>query len=90
LDRSIVDCEQDSIALPQGHHFSAGLHSRPLLGQDKLAASKIPIRLGQEDCDLKGERKVAIQILVQAIEVPGRVSQQQRRRTNLPGVVAKF
>jgi len=37
LDRSIVDREQDGTTSPQGHYFSPGLHSRPLLGHDKLA-----------------------------------------------------
>ena len=36
------------------------------------------------------EREIAVEILVEAVEVPGNILQQQRRRARLTGVLALF
>jgi hypothetical protein len=45
--RPVVNGEQDGVALSQRHHLNAALHSRPLFGQYKFAASEIPVRFRQ-------------------------------------------
>ena len=82
--------EQDRIALLQRHDFDAALHPRTLLGQDEFAAGEILAGRGQQNGRLQREREFAVKVLMQAIEVAGRVLQQQGRRPNLPGIMADF
>ena len=58
----------------------------PLLGEHEFAAGKVAPRLGQKDRHLNRESQIAIQILVQTVEVAWRVLQQQRRRTNAEAI----
>src|SRR3954453_13643876 len=88
LDRPIVDGEGNPIALAQRHHFGTALHARALFGEHEFAAVKIPPRLGEQDCDLKWESQIAIEVLMQAIEIAGHILEQQRRRARLTGIVA--
>ena len=88
LDRPMVHREDDGVALPQRHHLGPRLQARALLGEDELAAGEIRARLGEQDRHLQGEDVLAVEILVQAVEVTGLVLQQQRRRPRLPGRVA--
>ncbi len=90
LDRAAVDGEYDGIALLQRNHFDAALHPRALLGHHELAAGKVRARLRQQDGELQWEREFAVQILTQAIEVAGRILQQQRGRAELTGFVAQL
>ena len=82
--------EGDGIALVKWNDFDAALHARALLGQHKIAAGEIVARLGKQNRDLDREGEVAVEILVQAIEVAGRILQQQRRRPRLARIVASF
>lgn len=88
LDRAIVDSEGDSVALAQRHNFDAALHARPLFGQREFSARKIAPRFGQQDRHLDREGEIAVEILMQAVEVAGYILQQQRRRPDLTGMVA--
>ena len=88
LDRPIVDGEGHGIALGEGHHLDAALHARPLLGQREFAAGEVAARLRQQDRDLDRKGEVAVEVLVQAVEVAGDILQQQRRRARLAGRVA--
>jgi len=83
-----MDRKSDGVALPKRHDFHAALHARPLLGQDKLAAGEIAARLGKQNGHLDRKGKLAVEILMQAIEVSRHILQQQRRRTPLAGFVA--
>jgi hypothetical protein len=85
-----VNGEQDRIALLERNYLNAALHSRALFRQDEFATRKIPVGLGQQNGGLQREGEIAVQVLMQAIEVAGCVLQQQRRGANLPGVMAKF
>lgn len=82
--------EGNGVALRERNHFGAGLHARALLGQHELAAGEIASRLGQEDRDLEREHVLAIEILMQAVEIAGLILQQQRRRPRLACLVASF
>ena len=86
--RSVMHREIDGLALPKRHHLGPALHPRPLLAEDELAAGEIVARLGQEDGHLQGKGKLAVEVLVQAVEVAGDIFEQQRRRPRLAGCVA--
>ena len=74
-----MDGKGYGIALPKRHDFSTALHARPLLGAHELAASEILARLREEDRNLDWECEIAVEVLVQAIEVTRNILQQQRR-----------
>src|SRR5580704_7418065 len=88
LDRPVVDGEHDGVALLERHDLRPALHARPLLGQHELAAGEVLAGLRQQDRDLQRECEIAIQVLVQAVEVAGHVLQQQRCWTRLSSLVA--
>ena len=61
------------IAAAQGHHGGARLHARPLLGQDELAAREVEAGLREQDGGLQRKHMLAVEVLVQAVEVAGDV-----------------
>ena len=66
----MMDCEGHSITLQKRYDLGAALHTRTLLGQYKLSASKIMPGLGEQNRDLNRKHMLAIQILMQAVIVP--------------------
>src|SRR5215831_19763659 len=86
--RPVMDGEGDSITLSKGHNLGAALHARPLFGQDELPTGEIHAGLREENRDLDRECEIAVEILVQAVEVARDVLQQQRRRARLSESVA--
>jgi AcrB/AcrD/AcrF family len=86
--RAVTHREDHGFALTQRRHLGARLHPRTLLRQHELAAGEIPARLGKQDSCLQREHVLAVEVLVQAIEVAGAISQQQRRRPPLAGCLA--
>jgi hypothetical protein len=81
--RSLLHCENHGIALPQGDDLRAGLHPRPLLGQNEFPTDEIPSWLRQKHRELKGEHVFAIQILVKTVVIVDVVPEQQRRGSML-------
>jgi hypothetical protein len=69
LHRPVMDGERHGVALPQRHDLCAALHPRPLLRQDELAAGKVDARRGEKDRNLDREGEIAVQVLVEAVEV---------------------
>jgi hypothetical protein len=59
-----------------------------LLGEQKLAAGKISLRRRQKKCHLKRKDVVAVNVLMQAIEITWTVAEKQRRRLALSVCVA--
>ena len=82
--------EGDRITLSKRDDLGATLHAWPLFGQDKLPAGEIRIRLREEDRNLDRKEEIAIEILMEAVEVTGNVLQQQRRRPHLAGIMASL
>ena len=76
LNRPVVDGEKDRVAAPQRHHVDPALHARPLFGQDEFAAGEIRFGLGQQHGDLQREGELAVEVLMQTIEVARPVLQQ--------------
>ena len=64
---AIARGENYRLALISGHNFSLGLRAGLLLDQKKFAAVPIASLLAEKKNHLKGERDLAIQILVQAV-----------------------
>ena len=58
--------------------------------EDKLAASKVSAGGAKSTADLDRKGQFAIQVAVKTIAVAGAVSQQQRGRAVLPGVMTAF
>ena len=71
-------------------HVYIRLHARALLCEDKLAASKVSARRVQKHRNLERKGQCVIQVAVKTIAVAGAVSQQQRGRAGLPGVMTAF
>src|SRR5262245_9812363 len=78
LNRPVMDGKGDRVPLPEWNDFDPALHSGALLGQHELAAGEVTSRLREEDCHLDGKGEIAIEILMQAIEIARPVLQQQR------------
>jgi hypothetical protein len=85
---AIMHRKCNGVALPQRDDFGAALHARPLFGDDELPARKIPIRFRKQDRHLQRKREVAVQILMQTIEVARHVLQEKRCRPGLTRRVA--
>jgi hypothetical protein len=49
---AMMNRENDGIALAQRDNGGLGLHSRPLLGQNKFTAGEVISRSRKQDCDL--------------------------------------
>src|SRR5215468_3673261 len=76
--RAMVNGKGDGIALAERHDLDPALHARALLGQHKLAAGEIAPRLRQQDRHLVREGEIAIEILVQAIEITRPILEEER------------
>jgi hypothetical protein len=83
--RPMTDGEDDAIAAPQRHHGGARLYARPLLGQHEFTAREVPARFREQDRDLQREDVLAVEVLVQAVEVARPVAQEERCRARLAG-----
>jgi hypothetical protein len=70
LHRPIVHCEGHAVTTSERHHFGPRLHSRPPLGQHELAAGEVFFRLREQNRDLERKDVLAVQVLVQRVEVP--------------------
>jgi len=90
LHRPVMDGEGHSITLPKRHDFSTALHARPLFGQNELATREVQAWLREKDRDLDWECEIAVEVLVEAIEVTWDILQQQRRWARLTVVVASL
>jgi len=80
--------ERNGITLPQLHHLHAALHAWSLFCQNEFATSEILSRFGEKNGNLERKGKIAVEVLVQAVEVARDILQQQRRRSRLAASVA--
>ena len=70
-----MDSEGHSVTLLKRYDLSATLHTRPLFGEDKLSASEVLAGLREKNGDLNRKREIAIEILVETIEVTPHILQ---------------
>jgi hypothetical protein len=89
-NRAVVDRKDHAFALPERYDFAARLHSWSLLREQKFAAGKISSRLRQEKCHLKRKDVLAVNVLMQAIEITGTIAENERRGLALSVGVAAF
>ncbi|ESY25690.1 hypothetical protein X750_03335 [Mesorhizobium sp. LNJC394B00] len=66
------------------------MHARALLGQHEFAAGEILAGLRQQDRHLQGKSEIAVEVLMEAVEVAGAILQEKRRRPRLAAFVAKL
>jgi hypothetical protein len=78
-----MDCEGHGITLPKWYDLGAALHAWPLLRQDELAACEVDAGLGEKNCDLDRKCDIAVEILVEAVEITRNILQQKRSRPRL-------
>ena len=71
LDRTLMNREDDGVALAQRYDHRPRLHTWPLLRQYKFAASEISLRFRQQDCELKRKNVLAVEVLMEAIVIAG-------------------
>jgi len=76
--RAVMDCEGHRIPLPKWYDLSTALHARPLLGQNEFATCEVLAGLREKNGDLEREGEIAIEILMETIEVTWNILQQQR------------
>jgi hypothetical protein len=86
----MMHCEDHAISLAKLHDFSPRLHPWPLFHQHELTASEILARDRQEKRNLQRENEIAINVLMEAIEVVFILLQQKRSGPNLSRPVALF
>src|SRR5262249_45890509 len=86
----VMDGKGHGITLPKWYDFGTALHARPLFGQDELATGEVLARLREENRDLDRECEIAIEILVEAVEVARDILQQKWCWARLSGVVASL
>src|SRR5581483_539222 len=75
--------EEHEPPLYASHHLRSGLRARALLHEHELATLVVRPRPVEEDEQLKGERHLAIEILMQAVVPAGAVLEEERRRPRL-------
>jgi hypothetical protein len=86
--RTIARSDDHGLALLQADGVTDGLRAGLLLYQEQFASGKLLVRLAQADHNLERKKDLAVQILVEAIEIAGTVMEQQGRRPLLARRVA--
>src|SRR5215469_13891348 len=74
--RAVMYGEDDRVSPAQRHHLGSGLHARALFSHDELTAGEVLVRLREQDHQLQRKHTLPVEILVQAVVVPGAVVQQ--------------
>src|SRR6266516_2320470 len=88
LDRPVVHRENHALALGQRHDFGARLQAWALLGEQECASGEIATRPREQEGRLQRKCKLAVEVLMQAIEIACHVFQQQRRGARLSSRMA--
>jgi hypothetical protein len=70
-----MDCEGHRITLPKWYDLGAALHARTLFGQHELATCEVLAGLREKNGDLERECEIAIEILMETIEVTWNILQ---------------
>jgi hypothetical protein len=73
--RAVLDCEGHRITLPKWYDLGAALHARTLFGQHELATCEVLAGLREKNGDLERECEIAIEILMETIEVTWNILQ---------------
>jgi hypothetical protein len=76
LHRTVMDGEDNRVALPERHDFWPRLHARALLGEHELATREVTFGFGQQNRDLERENVLAVEILMQAVVIVRPVGKQ--------------
>src|SRR5215469_14067012 len=88
LHWAMMDREDDGFSLPKRYDFASRLRARPLLDEQKFAAGEVLFRRAERHRQLQRKYQIAVEVLVQAVVVPGPVFEHERRRPLLPRLVA--
>ena len=67
--RPMMHREDHALALRKRHDLGARLHARPLLRENEFASGEILARPRQQERDLQRKDEIAVEVLMQAIEI---------------------
>ena len=84
----VAGSENDGFAEAGPHDVRDRLSARLLFDEDEFAAGEVAIGFAQEEDGLEGEDDLAVEVLVEAIEIAGSVLEQKRGGASLSGGVA--
>jgi hypothetical protein len=87
---AMVHGEEDSLTLAQRNDGGAGLHTRALFRQYKLATCEVAAGLAKKDGSLDGKDELAVEILVEAVVIVLLVFEKKRCRPRLSGLMAEL
>ena len=88
LDGTVADREDHTVTATKWHDLGSGLHPWPLLSQHKLTASEVCVWFREKNRHLQRKHMLAVDVLMQRVEVVLAILQQKRGRPRLPSVVA--
>jgi hypothetical protein len=76
FDWTISGTDNHSFPLFEAYGMTDRLRTRLLLYQQQFASGELLVRPAQTDHNLEGKEDLAVQILVEAIEITGAIAQQ--------------
>ena len=88
LDGTVADREDHTVTKTKRHDLGSRLHPWPLLGQHKLTAGEVCVWFREKNRHLQRKHMLAVNVLMQRVEVALAILQQKRCRPRLPSVVA--
>ena len=88
LDGAVANGEHHTVTTTKRHDLCPRLHAWPLLGQHKLTAREVCVWFREKNRHLQRKHMLAVNVLMQRVEVALAILQQKRCRPRLPSVVA--
>ena len=88
LDGTVANGEHHTVTTTKRHDLGSGLHPWPLLGQHKLTAGEVCVWFREKNRHLQRKHMLAVDVLMQRVEVALAILQQKRGRPRLPRLVA--
>ena len=85
---TVAGRDDERVALAGEERAAHRLRAGRVFDQQELAAGVVAAGLGEEADDLEGEGDLAVDVLVEAVEIAGAVAEDQRGRAGLASDVA--
>ncbi len=87
-DGAVVDGEDNGVTQGERYDGGAGLHARALFGEEEFTAGEVRTGGIEQDGDLEREDVFAVEVLVEAVEITGAVTEEEGCGARLTGGVA--
>src|SRR5262245_58509714 len=89
-DGAMAGGDHDRFTLRGNDYVRCALSPRALLDQHELASLVVAALLAEREDHLEGKEELAVQVLVQAVEIAGSIAQQNRCGSPLPACMAEL